>query len=79
MKPFISIDADSSVYDAIVRLHDNNIRHLAVVDADSRDALYLLTDKRILHLLALLVSIYQIFDINNILTLSIQLTIGDDI
>jgi len=64
LKPFISIDADSSVYDAILRLHDNNMRHLAVVDADSRDALYLLTNKRILHLIALLVSVCPIFDIN---------------
>jgi len=68
LKPFISIDADSSVYDAILRLHDNNMRHLAVVDADSRDALYLLTNKRILHLIALLVSVCPIFDINKILT-----------
>jgi len=56
LKPFISVDADCSVYDAVIRLHDNNIRHVAVVDAKSMDSLYLLTYRRILHFISVLVS-----------------------
>jgi len=58
----ISIDADCSLYDAVVHLHDNNIRHVAVVDAASKDPLYLLTHRRILHFVYLLVSNVQCFN-----------------
>jgi len=56
LKQFISIDADCSLYDAVIRLHGNNIRQLAVIDAGSRDSLYLLTYKRILNFISVVVS-----------------------
>jgi len=58
LKPLNSADADSSLYDAILRLQGNDSGHLSVIDADSRDVIYLLAYRRILHLIALLVGIF---------------------
>jgi CBS domain-containing protein len=52
----VSIKADQSVYDAVALLHENNVRRLLVVGPDdTAEALFVLTNKRILHFIHLMV------------------------
>ncbi|CAD5124665.1 DgyrCDS12927 [Dimorphilus gyrociliatus] len=52
-RPFIRIDAEASLMDAVKTLIDNRIHRLPVVDASTGDALFVLTLKRILRYLFL--------------------------
>jgi predicted transcriptional regulator len=52
----VSIKADQSLFEAVTLLHENNIRRLLVVSPDSPDeALFVLTYKRILHFIRVMV------------------------
>jgi 5'-AMP-activated protein kinase regulatory gamma subunit len=54
LKPLVSIDADDSLYNAIMRLHDNNFRRILVLDEVERRAVYMLTHRRIVQFIAVL-------------------------
>lgn len=52
-RPFIRIDAEASLMDAVKTMIDNRIHRLPVIDASTGDALFVLTLKRILRYLFL--------------------------
>jgi 5'-AMP-activated protein kinase regulatory gamma subunit len=52
-RPFVHIDPDSSLFDAIHMLCENKIHRLPVIDKSSGNTLYILTHKRILRFLYL--------------------------
>ena len=54
-KPFVSIDPDASLYEAVKALVDNRVHRLPVVDPSTGNAIYILTHKRILRFLHLYV------------------------
>ena len=54
-KPFVSIDPDASLYEAVKALVDNHVHRLPVVDRSTGNAIYILTHKRILRFLHLYV------------------------
>ena len=55
-KPFIWIDPDASLFEAIRTLISNKVHRLPVIDKANGNALYILTHKRILRFLFLYVS-----------------------
>ncbi|KAK7110588.1 hypothetical protein V1264_014433 [Littorina saxatilis] len=50
-KPFVFIDPDASLYEAVKALIDNHVHRLPVVDRTTGNAIYILTHKRILRFL----------------------------
>ncbi|XP_076460893.1 5'-AMP-activated protein kinase subunit gamma-1-like isoform X2 [Babylonia areolata] len=50
-KPFVSIDPDASLYEAVKALVDNRVHRLPVVDSVTGNAIYILTHKRLLRFL----------------------------
>ena len=57
IKPFVYIEPDASLYDAVKTLITNHVHRLPVIDRVTGNALYILTHKRILRFLYLCVSI----------------------
>ena len=51
----VFVDPDDTLYEACLRLRDHDIHRLLVADRSNGGALYILTHKRILHFLLLLV------------------------
>lgn len=60
IKPFVFIEPDASLYDALKTLINNHVHRLPVIDRVTGNALYILTHKRILRFLYLCVSIHSI-------------------
>ncbi|XP_059172992.1 5'-AMP-activated protein kinase subunit gamma-2-like isoform X2 [Physella acuta] len=52
-RPFVSINPDASLYDAVKTLLENRVHRLPVVDESTGNAIYILTHKRILRFLHL--------------------------
>ncbi|XP_021368942.1 5'-AMP-activated protein kinase subunit gamma-2-like [Mizuhopecten yessoensis] len=55
-KPFVYIDPDASLFDAIKTLIDKHVHRLPVIDRPSGNAIYILTHKRILRFLYLYIN-----------------------
>ena len=55
-RPFVCIDPDASLFEAIRTLIHNHVHRLPVVDKYTGNAIYILTHKRILRFLYLYVS-----------------------
>lgn len=51
LKPFVFIDPDASLFEAVKALIDNHVHRLPVVDPNTGNAIYILTHKRILRFL----------------------------
>ncbi|XP_076471198.1 uncharacterized protein LOC143301061 isoform X3 [Babylonia areolata] len=51
LKPFVFIDPDASLFEAVKALVDNHVHRLPVVDLATGNAIYILTHKRILRFL----------------------------
>ena len=56
IKPFVFIEPDASLYDAIKTLITNHVHRLPVIDRVTGNALYILTHKRILRFLYLCIN-----------------------
>lgn len=56
-RPFVCIDPDASLFEAIRTLIHNHVHRLPVIDKITGNAIYILTHKRILRFLYLYVSI----------------------
>jgi len=50
-RPLVSVDAEQSLFEAVMALHLNTIHRLLVVDCLTGNPLYVLTYKRILRFL----------------------------
>lgn len=58
LKPMVTISSATSLYEAVQRLQQNNIHRLLVVDELTDEALYILTNRRIVHFVWYFVSIF---------------------
>ncbi|CAC5380487.1 PRKAG [Mytilus coruscus] len=56
IKPFVYIEPDASLYDAVKTLISNHVHRLPVIDRVTGNALYILTHKRILRFLYLCIN-----------------------
>lgn len=59
-RPFVCIEPDANLYQAIKTLITSKVHRLPVVDRVSGNALYVLTHKRILRFLYIYVSLYSL-------------------